>query len=671
MHFSKNPSPYGYNKLRTKTLQVRQGTATVTPTKARRLQQGSNQGWEVTVNPISKADMSIAIAPTTDCSAQGAVCTGSTPREMLSIGVATFIVGPPGLSVADARATEGEDATMDFAVTLSRAVSETVTVGYATSDGTAQAGSDYTGVLGLLEFSPGETSKTVSVEVIDDGHDDGEETFTLTLSNASGGNAWLADATATGTIENADHMPKAWLSRFGRTVASQAVDAIGARMEGSADSHVTLAGQTFSSATGEPDDAVNTPVTVLDPLNESEAPGTLRSMTMRDVLLGSSFQLSSGGEAGAPAWTAWGRVATSGFEAEVDDIRLDGDVTSAFLGADVGAARWLAGVAVSLSEGDGDYALLTGDNGGSVESSLTTVYPYAKVGLSDTVDVWGLAGFGQGELTLTHSPNTGATQVYRPDIDMRMGAIGMRGEVLAPADPGGLALAVKSDAFWVRTSSDAVRGSAGNLEASEADVSRVRLLIEGSRTFETGGGSLTPTLELGLRQDGGDAETGTGIEAGARLRYEGDGVTVEGSIRTLVAHEESGYKEWGTSGSIRIDPGTSGRGLSLTLAPSWGAASSGTEQLWSLRDTGGLGRDSELETESRLEGEIGYGLGLANAPGVLTPFAGITLGDGRTLRAGTRWQVSPDAALGVEAHRTAGNSADPDTGLRLEARLRF
>ena len=66
-----------------------------------------------------------------------------------------------------------------------------------------------------------------------------------------------------------------------------------------------------------------------------------------------------------------------------------------------------------------------------------------------------------------------------------------------------------------------------------------------------------------------------------------------------------------------------------------------------------------------------YGLGLAHAPGVLTPYAGLTLGDGRTIRTGARWQVSLDAALGVEAHRAARDAADPDMGLRLEARLRF
>ena len=61
-----------------------------------------------------------------------------------------------------------------------------------------------------------------------------------------------------------------------------------------------------------------------------------------------------------------------------------------------------------------------------------------------------------------------------------------------------------------------------------------------------------------------DAETGTGVEVGAGIRYAGSGVTVEGSVRGLVAHEASGYEEWGASGTVRIDPGASGRGLSLS-----------------------------------------------------------------------------------------------------------
>ena len=153
---------------------------------------------------------------------------------------------PPALSVANATAAEpdaGQSATLDFVVTLNRAASGTVTVDYATSDGTATAGADYTAASGTLSFQPGETSKTVTVTVLSDAHDEGSETLTLTLSNPTG--AVIGDGEATGTITNDDHIPQAWISRFGRTVADQVLDAVATRLrsEPTPGLEVTLAGE--------------------------------------------------------------------------------------------------------------------------------------------------------------------------------------------------------------------------------------------------------------------------------------------------------------------------------------------------------------------------------------------------------------------------------------------
>ena len=579
--------------------------------------------------------------------------------------------GPATLSVADAQARENRGAMLDFTVTLSRAVSGSVTVDYATADGTATAGEDYTARSGTLIFAPGRTRKTVSVAVLDDAIDEGEEILTLTLSDASG--ALIADDTATGTIENSDPIPQAWLARFGRTVASQAVDAIGGRLQGSGGSHATAGGQSLplsgeQTAPGESEDTQGGFMA----LAETEAgPGnTSRGMSGREVLLGSSFHLSSVGEAGGSAFTVWGRFATGGFQADVDDVRMDANVTSGFLGADVGGRRWLAGVALSMSEGSGNYTLLDeeNDDSGTVESSLTAFYPYARLGLTETVDVWGLVGYGTGDLTLVQNPERDRVRTYETDIGMRMGAVGARGEVLSPSEPGGLAVALKSDAFWVRTSSEAVPGMAG----SEADVTRVRLAVEGSRSFATGSGTLTPSLELGVRHDGGDAETGTGIEARAGLRYTDGPVSVEGAVRTLVAHQEAGYEEWGASGAIRIDPGPSGEGLSLTVAPVWGTASGGTERLWSLADARGLAPQGDFEAGRRLEAEVGCGLELGRAPGVLTPYASLGWNDaGRAWRTGARWRVAPGAALSLEGTREEAHEGAAEHGVMLRGSLRW
>ena len=104
-------------------------------------------------------------------------------------------------SVRDAEATEGADASLDFVVALGKAQQELVTVDYATSDGTATAGSDYTAQSGTLTFSPGETAKTISVPIANDSVDDDRETVTLTLSNPSTGAA-IHDGEAVGTIND-------------------------------------------------------------------------------------------------------------------------------------------------------------------------------------------------------------------------------------------------------------------------------------------------------------------------------------------------------------------------------------------------------------------------------------------------------------------------------------
>ena len=131
--------------------------------------------------------------------------------------------------MADARVEEAAGALLAFTVTLSRAAEGTLRVDYGTADASAQAGVDYTAASGTLTFQAGESSKTIDVAVLDDAHDEGEETLTLTLSNPSAGR--LTDDEATGTIENRDPLPKALLARFGRTAAVHVVEHVEERLQ--------------------------------------------------------------------------------------------------------------------------------------------------------------------------------------------------------------------------------------------------------------------------------------------------------------------------------------------------------------------------------------------------------------------------------------------------------
>ena len=112
--------------------------------------------------------------------------------------------GAPSLTVSDASLNEGTatGGSMVFTVTLNGSSAQTVSVNYATQDGTALAGSDYTSATGTLTFPPGTASRTVSVPITPDAVVESNETFTLQLSGAT--NATIADGTGLGTIVNDD-----------------------------------------------------------------------------------------------------------------------------------------------------------------------------------------------------------------------------------------------------------------------------------------------------------------------------------------------------------------------------------------------------------------------------------------------------------------------------------
>jgi hypothetical protein len=121
--------------------------------------------------------------------------------------VSTFQVAAPvtpSVSIGDATVAEGSTgtATLSFPVTLSSPAARSVSVGYATADGTAVAPSDYAAASGTVTFPPGETARSIAVGVVSDTAVEPNETLTVTLSAPV--NATLGRGAATGTITNDD-----------------------------------------------------------------------------------------------------------------------------------------------------------------------------------------------------------------------------------------------------------------------------------------------------------------------------------------------------------------------------------------------------------------------------------------------------------------------------------
>ena len=462
-----------------------------------------------------------------------------------------------------------------------------------------------------------------------------------------------------------------WLSRFGRVAAGQAVDMIGGRLASgsAATSQVKIAGRTLSledlRSSGIPAAGFVAGASLSG--LEDPAAGAFRSLTARELLLGSSFHLSSspGGSGAGGGGSIWGQAASTRFDD--DDLSVDGRVTTGMLGADYDWGRMLAGLAVSHSAGDGGFEPVgDADLRSEMEASLTSVHPYLSVALGEGWSLWALAGYGRGDMTLEEDD---IRKRVETDIAMTTGALGLRGDLLSASGTAPFDLALKSDVLLMKIEADEEAG----LPSIEAEGSQVRLGLEGSRAIALErGGELRPSMELGVRFESGDAEQGTGLELGGGLRFTDPGSALSAELRGrgLVAGSgDDDYQEWGVGGSFRVQPGAMGRGISLSLAPSWGVVSSRTEALWSRPGAALPLTGDEPALGGRLSAELGYGVGVTGGRGVLTPYAGASLSSRgrRDWRIGGRYRFASEFHLDLEGVRREGFADDegPDHGVML------
>ena len=594
------------------------------------------------------------------------------------------------VSVTGGSADEGSAVTFTVSLGSEITAANDVSVDFVTSNGTAMAGSDYTAVSrsgpNALTIAAGENSTTVTVPTLADSIAEGDETFTATISNVTGQTGVTLDTTAassTGTIvDDAEDAAAARQNRVNEEVLPRMAQA--------------MAASTLSAVTGRIDAAVSGAAPAgLNLAGRSSLYHALKSnaraledgtLNLTQVLGGSSFALplsaaedggaDGGGEGSLRGLAVWGRGdyrKLSG--AEDGTVEWDGDIVSFHLGADMRVRPdLLAGLALSRSRGSFDYTDRTDlvVVGGSYESRMTSVHPYVNWSSPEGLGLWATVGYGEGEIEILD--DVGGRE--SSDTNMKTAAVGASGKLLSDDDVlagGTTALRLKGEGSLARVE---VEGN-GRINPLTSDVQRLRLSLEGSheRQFASGG-RLTPSVEVGLRHDGGDAITGAGLEVGGALRYvdAASGLTLEGRGRVLLAHEED-YEDWGIGGLVRVDPGAEGRGLSFSLFPAWGDTASGVDRLWD-QEFAELATDDTAANDNvpqmRLDGELGYGFGAFGGRGLLTPYGGFSLaGEGsQRYRIGSRFEIGPSLDLSLEgARREPANDDAAEHGvmLRLQA----
>ena len=385
-----------------------------------------------------------------------------------------------------------------------------------------------------------------------------------------------------------------------------------------------------------------------------------------------AFGLAGDGEGGAGIGgaVAWGSGDWQTRSRYEDELDWSGGAFSAHAGVDAALRPDLrAGLAASWFSSDVDYTDRSGDAAvtGSHESRMMSLTPYLGWDVGDGTRLWGAAGYGWGKI-----------EIVDADLRERFGAQKADSRFLAGAAGGSVPVWSRGPAtLEAKGSAEATRWRVKDNDYAIAGVvvstRRLRLAAVGSRAYALdGGATLTPSLELGGRWDGGDGATGAGLEGGAGLSWTDParGLTVEAKGRALLAHNSNVEEEWGASGSMRLETDADGLGLSFGLRPSWGASGSGLARLW---DEGVAARPAVGGgNEARLETELGYGLPAFGGAGVTTPYAGFGLAQGgeRDLRAGVRLGLDAGFDLGIEAERRE-NAADTGHGIGLDLSIRW
>ena len=385
-------------------------------------------------------------------------------------------------------------------------------------------------------------------------------------------------------------------------------------------------------------------------------------LTPQALLRNSSFELSLDDRGtGLTFWGQGGLVWQDGDpEVGANEARrlldYDGQSYAFHVGTDLRLSEsLLLGIAVGYERNDVDFNERAEEvpalSDGEVTGWLLGVTPYLSWDLSPTVSVWGLAGYGAGDLSIEGRETGGGEMPF--DIDTEQSQWMAAGGVSGTAEWGEGGSAILS--LQGRTVHRDIDGqqvdendeSLGRLPSLTAESHRIGAELEvGYRYGLQADGSMRPFATVQARHDSGDGADGVAYDVGGGLEasWPSRGMSMRIEGRTQLNDRED--NEHQLSGSVDYNARSDGRGLSLSLAPRWLASGTSDDRMsWG--------------------GELGYGMSSWRGQGLLRPYLQMST-DGRETRytGGARLSVGPDLLLGIES-ALAGEDARGLIELRL------
>ncbi len=429
-------------------------------------------------------------------------------------------------------------------------------------------------------------------------------------------------------VRSTNRIRTAWMGRLGRTVADQVLRATKCegRVQRSRRNEVYLAGQPLALASlpnyvrvqkVKPDQhAVLLGMT--DPVYRLG-----HTLTRERLLHGSSFRHGMQDGSGV---ALWGHGVVSRVQGADGALNLEGRVSSGMFGADWIRDKGGLGVLVAHTRSEGEYAMASDE--GTHSAYLTGVYPNGCYALSSGITAWGVVGYGRGSMTVE--------QVSTP-MDLRMIGGGIYGRIRTVRKRG-LELGIRSDALLVQMGASETE----ELSEDEAQVSRLRLGLQGTlRGIRLGTEStIVPSAELALRHDGGDAETGFGVDmqVGFRLSELESGLDIEVHAHAVLTHQDRGLQDQGLAGAVTWDPRPQSiEGLQVRVEHTLGAEALGGAERLLRAET--IQPQYRTHQTGGLRVQAGYGFALFSRAFTLQPEVSFS-GGGPQRRYEMGWNIA-------------------------------
>ena len=596
------------------------------------------------------------------CLIRHATISGDPSYQALEVGSVTVLGvddDQAGVTIQpNPHLTMAEGATNDYTVVLDTQPFNPVTVFIALNN------PEVTASVAQLAFEPSEWDQpqAVTVSAARDPDTVDDQAIARHTSKSNDGDYHqiaVPDLQITVTDTTADQVAQTLKPLFGvlgRTIAQSAQDSILARMKRTQRIQQIRDNQGWWTPTYE--------TQTFQPLPDHLTPPARRTQVSDPRRRQVSFYepLSLNDNSWNPVF--WGHGDLQHFNGDLAAVSYRGALSAAHAGIDFSPTKsLLTGLGFQRSWGHLDYTDERGE--GRLTAGINTFHPYLQWKPTPDLALWSIGGFGRGTVQAVQ-PN------FRHDLpaEFSMVSAGFDQRLLNWARTR---FSLRGDAFTVSLTS----APSHQLGQIQGRAHRGRLMLAGDRTHQVGQHKfLSIGIEVGSRFDGGDADRGTGLEAGFNLGLLDTAAGMEASLlgRGLILHG-AGYRDWGIGFQAAYDPGAKKHGFRLALTSTLGQDGQGRTRLWDQSHL--LLRPSQLSpgrSQGRTVGEAAYALQVFRRRALLTPYSRLRSAyGGREVAWGTAYDLVPDrgSRRPLKVELEAVRRSNPALGSKLGVALRM